>query len=1128
MKGPRSDFWKGGGKCAQLLALSCLLRTSLLAQGGVDYATEIQPLFASACSPCHIGQRTSGVELGSYQEALESVGEQFQGAVVAPHRPYQSPLWEKVARLSPRHGARMPRDGAPLSRQQIDLVARWIDEGALPAAAELIRGDVDASGSLSITDAVYLLRFLFQGGPGPSCASIADADANGQTNLTDAIVILLYLFAGGPPPPALAPGEEDDCARSGLSRHRPGCSSCHEKIEDIHTAISLACTDCHGGDPLAVAKETAHVSPSLPVIQDGTTPPLDYDLPYQRFVNPSNLRVVKETCGTCHEPHIDWILKSLMATGAGHYAGGLYQGGVTPSKKPLYGNFAVSDDDGVVPIEKGAVDKLLDLIRYDPFADQSLFSTHYRAVPGQACARCHLWSRGKGYRGAVGAEGTYRADGCAACHMLYDNGGRSLSADASINHEEPGHPRIHQTTRAIPTEQCGHCHYRGARIGLSFTGLSQMPPGLPSGPGVAGTTDVKFDGSYHYSDRESNPPDVHGERGMHCIDCHVQSEVMGDGNVYGHMDQATKIDCRTCHGAPQAESSLVDAEGKRLPNVQREPQRGVVLTSKVDALEHVAPQLKEFLDPGSPSFNPRAAAAMNANHLKDKGGLECYSCHSAWVPNCFGCHFERDERQSGLNLLTREKEIGKASTNNKVFVSLKHFAMGPDARGRIAPYIVGCQPIADVTAADGSKKLDFVMPATANGLSGLALNPVNPHTTRGIGEVRTCAECHRSPATLGLGSGNYSLARKRAFVVTDAGVAVYDRLTDPTRPALLGTLAAQKPRAIAALPDVVSGEASYLYVASGEAGLLVFDLRAGLPERPVATLPGIEAIDVSRAGRQLHVVVKGVGVMVCDSLDPATVTPLATVPIPTALRAVPWGIHLLVAAGTAGLIVVDISDPNVPSIAGSLAGIRAADVVAYAHYQIGPAFAARAYVADPDFGVRIVSLLPEPSKPSLVGALELPGAMGLDTYTRYLVTDGTTPSREHDYLYVAAGAAGLHVFDITSPEAPIEASALATLGGVATDVDVASQMKPPGVDDYAFIANAALGLQLVDVSDPRSPVLLMTVGPPGASRALVEVQAMDRFIDEEGNALKENSHPGAGTLSRQDIVRILKADIGGR
>ena len=289
--------------------------------------------------------------------------------------------------------------------------------------------------------------------------------------------------------------------------------------------------------------------------------------------------------------------------------------------------------------------------------------------------------------------------------------------------------------------------HRGARIGLNFTGRSQMPPRLPSGPGVPGTTDVRFNKNYHYVSADTNPQDVHGEAGMHCIDCHTSAGVMGDGNMYGHMDQATKIECRTCHGLPNESPTLVDNDGISLTNVVQNADGTLVLTSKVDGVEHVIPTAMDIV-----SNNPLAACAMNDNHLKADGGLECYSCHTSWVPNCFGCHFERDETQMGLNYITGEFEIGKVSTNNKIFEALRHFSFGPNSEGKIAPYIVACHPIADVTAPDGSKKMDFVMPVTSNGLSGLGHNPVQPHTVRGAGEVRTCAECHRSPASLGLGS----------------------------------------------------------------------------------------------------------------------------------------------------------------------------------------------------------------------------------------------------------------------------------------------------------------------------------------------------------------------------------------
>ena len=484
------------------------------------------------------------------------------------------------------------------------------------------------------------------------------------------------------------PGHPPDS--SDPSPRAVGCLNCHGDLEDITANMnwgggSNQCTRCHGGDSHATTKEQAHVQPTLPVIMDKTVVPLDYDLPYQRFVNPSDLRVVNETCGDCHthQDETEVIFKGLMATAAGHYAGGLYLNGVTNTKTPIYGTFAVTDDDGYVPTEQGAVASLLDLITYDPAGDPTLFATHYRAVPGQACARCHLWSRGKGYRGAVEADGVYRADGCAACHMVYANDGLSTSADTSIDHNQPGHPMVHVITAAIPTEQCLHCHHRGARIGLSFTGRAQMPPRLPSGPGVPGTTDVVFNGNYHYTDSETNPPDVHHERGLHCIDCHTKNGVMGDGNIFGHMDQATQIRCQTCHGVLTAEGTLIDEDGLDLNNVTQNPGGSIVLTSKITGQQHTVPQVTDIVDPASPVYSSHAACAMNDTHIKEQGGLECYACHTSWTPNCFGCHFERDERFTGLNLVTRQEEIGRARTNNKIFESLKHFSMGKNPKGRL-------------------------------------------------------------------------------------------------------------------------------------------------------------------------------------------------------------------------------------------------------------------------------------------------------------------------------------------------------------------------------------------------------------------------------------------------------------
>lgn len=909
----------------------------------------------------------------------------------------------------------------------------------------------------------------------------------------------------------------------------PRCLVCHTQIENATQhmlGLNLDCTICHGGDDSAMTKAEAHVFPDGTVTYGKTVPPIDQDLEYQKFVNPSNLRVVDQTCGLCHYEVVENVRKSMMATAAGHYAGGLYQNNVQNTKTPIYGTFAVSDTDGTVPTSEGAVASLADLLIYDPNEPQDEFATHFAAVPSQACARCHLWSRGKGYRGAPNQNGVYRADGCAACHMLYSNDGLSQTADDMIDKTIPGYPMKHIVTREIPTEQCLHCHHRGARIGLSFTGRAQMPPRLPSGPGVAGTTDEKFNNNYHFTDSETNPPDIHNELGMHCIDCHVASEIMGDGNIWGHMDQATKIECRTCHGMPGTPATLKDNDNVELPNVVADLSGLVTLTSKVTGATHEVPQLSDFLSPTSPNYNANAHAAMDSNHIKPNGGLECYACHSAWVPNCYGCHFERDETQLGLNLMTGQYEVGKASTNNKIFESMRNFSLGPNSEDRVAPYIVGCQPMADVTDPAGNKVMEFKMPVTSNGLSGLGMAPVQPHTVRGSGEVRTCVECHRSPPSMGFGTGNYAVGREAVFTAGPTGLQRYDRNGTPGQPPVLGSLPLiGTAKAMASVPDGIEGTANTLYVAEGTNGIEVFDMTAGMPAAPVHTIGGVNAIDVSRVARYLYVVDQGVGIKIYDTDTPTTATLVGSVAMPDALRVKPFGIHLFVAAGSAGLQVIDIADHTVPTVVGSVGGIDAQNVHLYSHYQAGKDFAVRAYVADPGYGVRIVDLLPDFDSPQLLPGLPAVGAMALDTYTRYVPATASVPSREHDYLYVAAGSNGMFVFDITKPDAAVQIANVTGLGGSLVDVDVCSDLDPPGVNDYAYLANTAGGLQVIDVTDPTSPSFLGTVGSGATERVFAEVQQMDRFLDEQGNTLKENSHPFTGTFSRADIVRLLSVSI---
>lgn len=65
-------------------------------------------------------------------------------------------------------------------------------------------GDADNSGVVSISDAVYLINYIFAGGPAPNTTA-ADADCSSSVSISDAVYLINYIFAGGPAPCAACP-----------------------------------------------------------------------------------------------------------------------------------------------------------------------------------------------------------------------------------------------------------------------------------------------------------------------------------------------------------------------------------------------------------------------------------------------------------------------------------------------------------------------------------------------------------------------------------------------------------------------------------------------------------------------------------------------------------------------------------------------------------------------------------------------------------------------------------------------------------------------------------------------------------------------------------------------------------
>lgn len=85
----------------------------------------------------------------------------------------------------------------------------WQDLGA--GGPEYICGDADASGGVDIDDVVYLIAFIFSGGPEPVPYESGDADCSGIVDIDDAVWLINYIFSGGNAPCDLDGGGVPDC-----------------------------------------------------------------------------------------------------------------------------------------------------------------------------------------------------------------------------------------------------------------------------------------------------------------------------------------------------------------------------------------------------------------------------------------------------------------------------------------------------------------------------------------------------------------------------------------------------------------------------------------------------------------------------------------------------------------------------------------------------------------------------------------------------------------------------------------------------------------------------------------------------------------------------------------------------
>ncbi|MFM8537182.1 MAG: c-type cytochrome domain-containing protein [Planctomycetaceae bacterium] len=96
--------------------------------GPVSFFRDVRPLFQARCQGCHQPAKAEGGYVMTEVARLLAAGDSGTAGVV-PGKPEESHL---LAQITPdaAGAAEMPKGGSPLAALEIDLVHRWIAEGA--------------------------------------------------------------------------------------------------------------------------------------------------------------------------------------------------------------------------------------------------------------------------------------------------------------------------------------------------------------------------------------------------------------------------------------------------------------------------------------------------------------------------------------------------------------------------------------------------------------------------------------------------------------------------------------------------------------------------------------------------------------------------------------------------------------------------------------------------------------------------------------------------------------------------------------------------------------------------------------------------------------------------------------
>ncbi len=287
------------------------------------------------------------------------------------------------------------------------------------------------------------------------------------------------------------------------------------------------------------------------------------------------------------------------------------------------------------------------------------------------------------------------------------------------------------------------------------------------GSPVADDDKDKFKKAVHMSS-------IHVDVGMHCVDCHFTQDAHGSGVIYGEVAQAIEIDCTDCHGTADSYPTLRTTGPAAPPGgndlallrVQDGRSRFEWRDGKLFQRAALDPNkewelslVKDSVTPGNAHYSPKAARAklvskdlsmkwgpgvapQDRAHQDDK--MLCFTCHSAWITGCGGCHLPIQANWKTERLHFEGGESRNYATYNPQVARDEMYQLGkhgPAKGGRIAP--VRSSSALVLSSMNSSRELIYIQqpPVSSSGYSSQSFAPHFAHTVRKT-ETKTCTDCH--------------------------------------------------------------------------------------------------------------------------------------------------------------------------------------------------------------------------------------------------------------------------------------------------------------------------------------------------------------------------------------------------